>query len=131
MKLSILVDSGACTSAIPEGWYQTKPDPLRADDRKTFRTASGQELRAGGRRKITVRLKEGKRELNFIEMPVHKPLCSVSQLVDRGHTVVFCPAGSYIEESDGTRHELKRQGGIFLLECEVEPTRFPHRQPQA
>ena len=33
-RLGVLVDSGACTSAIPTGWWSSDPDPLRDGDRK-------------------------------------------------------------------------------------------------
>eukprot|EP00971_Amphidinium_carterae_P064321 1273776-Amphidinium_carterae.1 len=62
-------------------------------------------------------------------MPVHRPLASVSQLVDKGHTVVFKPDGAYIEESPGKRHWLQRQGGAYVLEGWVDSQSFPIGQP--
>ena len=48
---------------------------------------------------------------------VDKPLLSVAQIVDKGGTVVFSKAGSYVDDpSDQQRIHLKHENGLLTME---------------
>ena len=45
-----------------------------------------------------------------------KPLLSVAQIVDKGGTVVFSKAGSYVDDPEGQqRIHLKHENGLFTM----------------
>ena len=63
--------------------------------------------------------------LNFVEMDVHRPLASVSQMVRRGNIFVFGDPklGSYVKNpATGLRHQLEEKNGIYLLPVWVLPS---------
>ena len=56
--------------------------------------------------------------LSFVEMDVHRPLASVSQMVRKGNLVLFGDpnGGSYAKNiATGLRHQLEEKNGIYLL----------------
>ena len=63
--------------------------------------------------------------MNFVEMDVHRPLASVSQMVRNGNNVVFGDPrfGSYVKSlATGLRHQLEEENGIYLLPVWVIPS---------
>ena len=53
---------------------------------------------------------------------VNKTLLSVSKNNDHGFKVVYDQSGSYMEEKkSGDRTSLRRQRGVFVLDCWIVP----------
>eukprot|EP00971_Amphidinium_carterae_P306576 6092323-Amphidinium_carterae.1 len=48
-----------------------------------------QVIKTEGMQRVEMQVAGVKRELNFVQMPVHGPLASMLQLVDKGHTVLI------------------------------------------
>ncbi len=96
-KLEVVIDSGAPACALPQGWCDQFPTlPLRTGERTTY-----------------------------VEMEVHRPLASVSQMVRRGNIVVFGDPkfGSYVKNpATELRHQLEEMNGIYLLLVWVIPS---------
>ena len=90
-KLEVVIDSGASACALPQGWRDHVPTlPLRAGERATYRTANGGIANAIGRKSIYGEATTGATVgLSSVEMEVHRPLASVSQMVRNGNIVVF------------------------------------------
>ena len=55
---------------------------------------------------------------------VHKPLLSVSKIIEQGHKVVFSKDGSYIELTSGEKLQLQSRDGVFELEVLVRSPDF-------
>ena len=55
--------------------------------------------------------------MDFQVAAVNKALGSVAELVDAGQKVVFDKPGAYIENADGRRTRLRRQNGMWYLDC--------------
>ena len=61
---------------------------------------------------------------------IGKGILSVSQLVDKGYKVVLPSGGdggSRIVKQDGQTLQLKRQGGVFMLPCDLLQERVEPR----
>ena len=60
-----------------------------------------------------------RKQLTFLEMPVTRPLASISQLVEKGSRVVFDSeenGGSFIKHrGSGDKHKIYRKGEVFVL----------------
>ena len=62
-------------------------------------TASGNKIKNEGEKQIKIKTKTGDvRQMTFQVAKVTKPLCSVSKICEKGHTVVFDESGSYIKQ---------------------------------
>ncbi len=125
-KLEVVIDSGASASALPMGWCEHYPTrPLRTGERTTYRTANGGIVHASGRKSIFGETTAGKNVgLTFVEMEVHRPLASVSQMVKKGNMVVFGhpKKGSYVhDKATGLEHPLEERNGIYILPVWVKP----------
>ncbi len=119
-KLEVVIDSGASACALPLGWCNHYPTrPLGTGERTTYRTANGGIVNASGRKSIFGETTAGKNiGLSFVEMEVHRPLASVSQMVKKGNMVVFGhpKKGAYVyNKATGLEHPLEERNGIYIL----------------
>ncbi len=98
-KLTITVDSGASTSVMPESEavaIQIEESDASKKNVK-FRAANGNAIYSKGRRKIKGCTENGdKCTASFEVCKVTKTLGAVSDMVDKGNTVVFDSRQSYI-----------------------------------
>jgi hypothetical protein len=119
-KLEVVIDSGASACALPLGWCNHYPTrPLGTGERTTYRTANGGIVTATGRKSIYGETTAGEHVgFSFVEMDVHRPLASVSQMVKKGNMVVFGhpKKGSYVHnKATGLEHPLEERNGIYIL----------------
>ena len=116
--MDVVVDTGACASALPEDWYVDYP-LLPAKGRTTFRAANGGTMVSKGNRKVSVTLEDGKNAyMNFTVLPVKRALASVSAMVKAGCKLVFDSeekGGSYVIDRDGHKNRLVERGGVYVL----------------
>ncbi len=133
-KLEVVIDSGASACALPLGWCDHYPTrPLKAGDRTTYRTANGGVVNATGRKSIFGETTAGKHVgLSFVEMNVHRPLASVSQMVKKGNMVVFghSKKGAFVYNKEtGLEHPLEERNGIYILPVWVTENsgRYEHK----
>ena len=93
----ITIDSGAAVCVAPPSWcpqYQTKQS-AGSKMGVHYVTASGNKIKNEGEKKIKIKTKTGDvRQMTFQIAKVTKPLCSVSKICEKGHTVVFDESGS-------------------------------------
>ena len=119
-KLEVVIDSGASACALPMGWCEHYPTkPLKTGERTVYRTANGGIVNASGRKQIYGETTAGKNiGLSFVEMEVHRPLASVTQMVKKGNMVVFGhpKKGAYVyNKATGFEHPLEERNGIYTL----------------
>ena len=133
-KLEVVIDSGASACALPLGWCDHYPTrPLEAGARTTYRTANGGIVTATGRKSIFGETTAGKHVgLSFVEMNVHRPLASVSQMVKKGNMVVFGhpKKGAFVyNRATGLEHPLEERNGIYILPVWVTENKgkFAHK----
>ena len=125
----IVVDSGASTSVMPLSWCShVEIKDTEASKRGVFYTAAnGQRIYNKGERQVTMMTQEGiKRNMRFQVCNVERPLGSVSQFCQAGHSVVFNPPedprGSYIEHREtGERMYMESRDGVYVLNTKVAP----------
>ena len=54
--------------------------------------------------------------MTFQVAKVTKPLCPVSKICEKGHTVVFDESGSYIKHKNaGAVIQLKKERGVYVM----------------
>ena len=125
----IVVDSGASASVMPEKWCEhVQLHETEASKRGIYYTAAnGHRIYNKGERQVTMLSREGdRRNMKFQVCDVERPLGSVSQMCQAGHSVVFNPPddprGSYIEHSHtGERMYLEARDGVYVLNTKVAP----------
>ena len=85
--------------------------------------ANGQSINNYGRRHVAFRTK-GRTGINCMAFHVtdaKKALASVGKMVDQGNSVHFTPSGSYIEGPQGERVELRKEGGVYVMDVSYLP----------
>ena len=125
----ILIDSGACASVMPSGWYShvllRETPQSKAGD--YYRAANGNRIYHEGERVISMMAQEGAlRDMKFTVCDVAKAFGSVSQMCRTGHGVVsnppWSPHGPYIEHGEtGERMWLREEGGCVHVEHQSGP----------
>ena len=128
----VVIDSGACASAMPSGWCKHQPlqKTTQSESGGYFRAANGTKIYNEGQRCVSMMTREGVwRDMNFTVCDVAKALGSVSQMCRAGHTVVFNPPwheeGSYIEYLDiGERMWMEESNGLYVLNTKVVPKQW-------
>ena len=122
-KMEIVVDTGACASALPSDWFLNYP-LLPNRGRATFNAANGGTMHAEGRRLLKVKMEDGKNHtMNFTVLPVKRPLVSVAAMVARGGRLVFDReerGGSYFVDRDGAKFKMIEKNGVYILETWVQ-----------
>ena len=95
----MVVDSGACDSAIPSSIMPQVPVNTNTSQYGTvYKVANGNNIDNEGEKKFMAYTDSGQQKVfNMQVAAVDKPLLSVSGVVKRGNRVVFDPQGSYIE----------------------------------
>ena len=88
-----------------------------------FVAANGQPIQNYGRRHVAFRA-EGRNGINCMAShatDAKKALASVGKMVDQGNSVHFTPSGSYIEGPSGERVELRKEGGVSVMDVNYLP----------
>ena len=119
----ITIDSGAAVCVAPPSWcpqYRTQPSP-GSKSGVHYVTASGNRIRNEGEKQIRIKTKTGDvRQMTFQVAKVTKPLCSVSKICEKGHTVVFDESGSYIKhKKTGAVIQLKKERGVYVMDAAI------------
>ena len=125
--ISIPMDPGASESALPK--FQCMDMPLRQTDKSrsgyTYEAAGGQSILNEGERNLIFMAQEGNScNMAFQVAEVNKGLRSVADLVDIGHKVVFDANGSYMQDPSSQRAHLRRQRGMWYLDCWKVPREY-------
>ena len=118
-EIEFMVDSGAGTTVIgPEhakAVQASEPDPTA-----NYKLADGSIIHNQGRKSFVAATEDW--DLKTMKAAVTKvetPLLSVSAVVLAGGTVVFSPAGSYIESKSGYKTPLTASKGVYNLKMWV------------
>ena len=84
-------------------------------------TASGNRVRSEGEKQIRIKTKTGDvRQMTFQVAKVTKPLCSVSKICEKGHTVVFDESGSYVKHKKaGAVIQLKKDRRVYVMDAAI------------
>ena len=84
-------------------------------------TASGNRIRNEGEKQIKIKTKTGDvRQMTFQVAKVTKPLCSVSNICEKGHTVVLDESGSYVKhKKTGAVIQLKKGRGVYVMDAAI------------
>ena len=110
----ITVDSGAAASVLPADMATDRP--LRKSSGAVFRAANGGRLVSIGTRSLPT--EHGNLRFDAVQDLV-KPLLSVSELVKKGHSVIFAPSGAYIklrrDKQRTVRWKLELERGVYVL----------------
>ena len=123
-----IIDSGAEDTVTPPNLMGTKvvPSAMSASG-QSYRAANGAAIRNYGQ--TTVEFRDNSRKkcgMHFQVADVEKPLVSVAKLVDGGNSVVFTPAGGYIQSLTTQRRiQLVRDGNVYVLDMQL-----PHQQEE-
>ena len=113
-EIEATVDSGAARTAFPKNTFQAFVGYKDSDT--TCRVANGELVHSAGTATVGVYTEDGAyQELTGELMDVHKILISVAAIVDKGHEVIFDPAGSYIQLYSGKRVPMRRRNDVYTL----------------
>ena len=107
----------------PLSWcpqYQTQPS-AGSKSGVHYVTAGGNRIRNEGEKQIKIKTKTGDvRQMTFQVGKVTKPLCPVSKICEKGHTVVFDESGSYIKhKKTGAVIQLKKERGVYVMDSAI------------
>ena len=119
----ITIDSGAAVCVAPPSWcpqYRTQPS-AGSKSGVHYVTAGGNRIRNEGEKQIKIKTNTGDvRQMTFQVAKDTKPLCSVSKLCEKGHTVVFDESGPYIKhKKTGAIIQLKKERGVYVMDAAV------------
>ena len=82
-------------------------------------TASGARIKIEGEKQIKIKTKTGDvRQMAFQVAKVTKPLCSVSKIRDKGHTVVFGERALHQAQKDGRDYPTKEHG-VYAMDAAI------------
>ena len=113
-EIEATIDSGAARTAFPKDMFQSFVS--YKDSNVSCRVANGEMVHSTGIVKVGVYIEDGAyQELTGELMDVHKILISVAAIVDKGHKVIFDPAGSYIQLYSGKRVPMRRRNDVYTL----------------
>ena len=136
MPQPMIVDSGAAETVMPAHWlighkiYETES----SKNKEYYTTANNGRVSNEGERHLLVSSFEGdkQRNMTFQVAKVSKALGSVSQIVKKGHRVVFDQDEngwdrSYIEHKEtGELMWLRERDGVYVLDILIAP---PGKEP--
>eukprot|EP00435_Cladocopium_sp_Y103_P030290 s1121_g7.t1 len=114
-KVNFVVDSGASATTIPLSLVgDRRLDPAVGVEK--FRLADGNAVENKGCLKARAWLQGGETLLATMSVAdIHQPLLSVSQLIEKGNTVVMHKDRAYVETASGIKHRVYLRGGVFML----------------
>ena len=120
----MLVDSGCEARMLDKDLALKTGRQINAPVNKLcIKAAGGHRLPHHGWQTVPFRTESGVTvSCRFEVSDIGKGILSVSQLVDIGYWVVFASdkdGGSHIVKQDGQTLRLKRQGGVFMVPCEL------------
>ena len=119
----ITIDSGAAVCVAPPSWRPQFKAKQSAGSKMGvhYVTASGARIKNEGEKQIKIKTKTGDvRQMTFQIAKVTKPLCSVSKICEKGHTVVFDESGSYIKhKKTGATIPLKKERGVYVMDAAI------------
>eukprot|EP00435_Cladocopium_sp_Y103_P011381 s4126_g3.t1 len=115
-RVNFVVDSGASATTIPLSLVgdHRRLDPAVGFEK--FRLADGNTVQNKGCLKARAWLQGGETLLATMSVAdIHQPLLSVSQLIEKGNTVVMHKDRAYVETASGIKHRVYLRGGVFML----------------
>ena len=122
------VDSGAAITVMPKDQCVDYPLVETKESRANvhYRAANGSLVKDLGCRTVATRTEKGDvRYIRARAADVVKPLLSVAEMVDAGHTVVFSKDRSYAKHMESGREiDFARRQGVFEVDFEVLPGPF-------
>ena len=123
-EVDFAVDSGASETVVSEDMVTSVVTKPGAASRRgvAYEVANGEVIPNMGEKEIRcLTHEEGVKNIICAQVcDVSKPLLSVHRLVQAGHTVVFGPGGSYIQDgSTGQAMWLRESGGMYNLKLWV------------
>ncbi len=119
--LEIAVDSGTVVHVIPFKWM-TKFMKWVEGPKLIMRSAGGEQLKHNGRVELILQVGTKLFKLYLEVVDARRALLSVSAMLDNGWEVDFGDGKSSIRHGNNGV-ELKRRGGLYLLEGEVKDAR--------
>ena len=125
-RLILTVDSGASDTVVPPSVCSLAPLHMTNKVGIEYEVANGAVIENLGERGVQMKdQKSGKLlKIAFQVVDVHKPLLSVSKIIERGHKVLFSKEESYIELTSGEKLHLQSKDGVFELEVLVRSPDF-------
>ena len=119
----IVVDPGAADSVLPRFELDQAFPLVPKRENMRFVAANVQTINHYGRRHVAFRT-DGRTGINcmaFHVIDAKKALASVGKMVEQGNSVHFTPTGSYIEGPKGERVELRKEGGVYVMDVDYLP----------
>ena len=120
--LELTVDSGTEVHVIPFKWV-TKLMKWEEGPKLIMRSAGGEQLRHYGRVEVLLQVGAKLFKIYWEVVDARRALLSVSAMLDNGWEVHF-GHGKYIIRNGANEVDLKRRGGLYLLEGEVKDARL-------
>lgn len=133
MPYPIIIDSGAAESVLPRNWcpqVALKEGPMKG---RKYSAANGSSIKNEGERVVSMITKEGQwRNLTFQVCDVTRPLASVHENVEHGHSVAFNPSWDtsccYMFNHDTNEHMwLNSKDGVYVLEAKIPPNQLQEK----
>ena len=124
-RIDIIVDSGASTSMLPRAVAASHPLKTGIEP-KTYTTASQHVVKRDGEKDIVCGFMNGKDMRTTWEVgDIHRPLASVSRMVNQGHTVWFAPessGGSWAyDHKTGEYIRIYERDGVYVMPAWIRP----------
>ena len=121
--IDIVIDSGAAESVAPASiapWIPAAPSEGSKKGQQ-YLNASGEKLPNLGEKKIRGLTNESFLVNSTFQLAeVTRPLCSVSQICDRGNEVHFDQHGGYIISESGRRTHFRRENNVYVLQLHAD-----------
>ena len=130
---ALLVDSGCEAHMIDKDLVLKTGSQINTPASKLcIKAAGGHRLPHHGWQTVPFKTESGVTiNCRFEVSDIGRGILSVSQLVDKGYEVIFASdkdGGSRIVSQDGQTLQLRRQGGVYMLPCDLQQKRA---EPQA
>ena len=121
--IEMVIDSGAAESVAPAStapWIQAIPSE-GSKKRQKYLSASGERLPNLGEKRIHGHTNENWAVNSTFQIAeVTRPLCSVSQICDRGNEVHFTSQGGFIVNQQGRRTHFKRDNNVYVMQLHAK-----------
>ena len=122
--IEFTVDSGAAESVVPSRSLMTVETTVGEKSRNgvEYESACGTTIPNEGEKKCLISTNDSPTEKMAVLQVANigKSLLSVSKMIDKGNTVVFSPAGSYIYNDISKEYTaLRRKGNLYVMDAWV------------
>ena len=115
--IELLVDTGATEHVCgPQDFTHAA---LEKGPQPALKTATGELLKHYGTRTVDFRCQGEELRVGFTVVDVKRPILSASLWMDRGIETLIQAGKQSLHRFDGATFELRRRGGLFVLQCQV------------